>query len=82
MDKSTKEEHISQSSQTNFKHSEMAVTFLCGYNGIFKITHKKDKFFFISVFEGAEYKILHIPPGAYELESSNAENKRIIIDEG
>ena len=40
------------------------------------------KTIFISVFEGAEYNVNTIPPGAYEIESLNKEIKRIFIEEG
>ena len=38
MDKSTHEENLSQPLQTNNKHFKRPVTFLTGYNGIFKVT--------------------------------------------
>ena len=41
MDKSTHEEHLSQSIPTNNKQYKIAVTFLTGYNGIFNVTNKK-----------------------------------------
>ena len=40
MDKSTHEEHLSHPLQTNNNQFKLAVTFLTGYNGIFKITKK------------------------------------------
>ena len=46
MDKSTHEEHLSQSNQTNNKQLKISVTFLTGYNGIFNVTDKDNKFFF------------------------------------
>ena len=51
MDKLLHEEHLSQSLQTNNKQLKVAITFLTGYNGIFKVTNKNNKFIFISVFE-------------------------------
>ena len=46
MDKSTHEEHLFQSHQTNNKQFKIAVTFLTGYNRIFNITNSNNKFFF------------------------------------
>ena len=37
MDKSTHEEHLFQSLQTNNKQFKIAVTFLTGYNGTFNV---------------------------------------------
>ena len=45
MDKSTHEEHLSQSLQTNNKQFKIAVAFLTGYNGFFNVTHKNINFF-------------------------------------
>ena len=44
MDKSTYEEHLSEPLQTNIKHFKISVTFLTGYNGIFKVTNSNSKF--------------------------------------
>ena len=44
MDKSTHEEHISQPLQTNEKQFKITVTFLTGYNSIFNVTDKNNKF--------------------------------------
>ena len=46
MDKSTHEEYLSQPLQTNNKQFKIAVTFLSGYNGIFNVTEKNNKFYF------------------------------------
>ena len=82
MDKSTHEEHLSQPLQTNNKQFEIAVTFLTGYNGIFNVTNENNKFYFIkSITDKDGNIIITNPPGAYEIESLNNENKRIIIDE-
>ena len=83
MDKSTHEEHLSQPLQTNNKQFKIAVTFLTGYNGIFNVTDKNNKFYFLkSISDEDGYIIITIPVGAYELENLNNEIKRIIIDEG
>ena len=44
MDKSTHEEHLSKSLQTNNKQFKIGITFLTGYNGIFKVTNANNKF--------------------------------------
>ena len=46
MDKCTHEEHLAQPLQTNIKQFKIAVTFLTGYNGIFNVTDKNNKFYF------------------------------------
>ena len=82
MDKSTHEEHPYQQLQTNNKQFKIAVTFLSGYNGIFNVTDKNIKFYFIkSITDKDGYIQITIHPGAYELENFNIENQRIIIDE-
>ena len=83
MDKSTHEEHLFQPLQTNNKQFKIAVTFLTGYNGIFNVTDKNNKFYFMkSISDEDGYIQITILPGAYEIESLNKEIKRIIIDEG
>ena len=69
--------------QTNNKPFKIAVTFLTGHNGIFKVTISNNKFYFKKTFAN-EVKFIQftIPPGAYENESLNNEIKGIIIDEG
>ena len=82
MDRSTHEEHLFHPLQTNNKQFKIAVTFLTGYKGIFKVTNENIKFYFIkSITDEVEYILITIPPGAYELENLNNEIKRIIIDE-
>ena len=39
MDESTHKEQLSQPLETNNKQFKIAVTFLTGYNGIFKVTN-------------------------------------------
>ena len=81
MDKSSHEGHLFQLPQTNNKHFKIAVTFLTGFNGIFKVTNSNNKFYFIkSIFDDDYIKII-IPPGAYEIESLNNKIKKIIIDQ-
>ena len=80
MDKSTHEEHRSQPLHTNKKQYKIAITFLTGYNGIFNITSKNNKFYFIN--PANEIVMITIPHGAYELESLDLEIKRIINEEG
>ena len=45
MDKSIHEEHLSQPLQTINKQFRIAVTFLTGYNVIFNVTSKNNKFY-------------------------------------
>ena len=81
MDKSTHEENLSQSLQTNNRHFMIAVTFLTGYNGIFNVTNANNKFYFTKSITDDDHIQITIPPGAYEIESLNNEIKRIIIDQ-
>ena len=62
LDNSIYEEHLFQPLESNIKQFKIAFTFLTGHNGTFNVTNKNNKFIFISVFEGAEYNILTIPP--------------------
>ena len=79
MDKSTQEEHLAQ---TNRKQFQIAITFLTGYNGIFNVTNSNNRFYFKkTITNGDDFFQNTIPAGAYEFESLNNENKRIIIDE-
>ena len=80
MDKSTHEDHLSQPLQTNNKLFKIAVTFLSGYNGILNITNSNKKFYFKKSIPDENFFQNIIRPGAYEIESSNNETKRIIID--
>ena len=82
IDKPTREESLSQPLQTINEQFKIAVTFLSGHNGIFKVTNKQIKFIFLSVFGRAEHNIIKSPAGAYEMESLNAANKRNIFEEG
>ena len=82
MDKSTHEEHLSQSLQTNNKQFKIAITFLTGYNGIFNVTNSNNKFYFKKSNTDADGFIqVLIPKDAYELESLNDGIRRIIIEE-
>ena len=82
MNKSTHEEHLFQPLQTYNKQYKIAVTFLTGYNGIFNLTSKNNKFYFLkSITDKDGYIQITIPPGAYEIEALNNEIKRIIIDD-
>ena len=81
MDKSTHEEHLFQPLQTNNKQFKIAITFLTGYNGIFNVTSKNNKFYFFKSITDDDHILITIPPGAYEIENLNNEIKRIIIDQ-
>ena len=54
MDKSTHGEHLSEPLQTNNKQFKIAVTFLTGYNGIFNVTDKNNKFYFLQSIDGED----------------------------
>ena len=82
MDKSTHEEHLSQPLQTNNKQFKIAVTFLTGYNGIFNVANINNKFHFKKAIKDEDFIQISIPPGAYEIESLDAEIKRIITEKG
>ena len=83
MNKSTQEERLTQPFQTNIKQYKIAIPFLTGYNGIFNITNSNIKFPFQKTITNEEDFIqITIPPVAYEIESSNKENRRIIFDKG
>ena len=82
MDKSIHEEHLSQPLQTINKQFKFAVTFLTGYNVIFNVTSKNNKFYSAkSISDEDGFIQILIPKGAYELESLNNEIKRFIIEE-
>ena len=83
MNKSTPEEHLYQSLQTNNAQFKKAVTFLTGYNGVFNVLISNNKFSFMKSTTDKDgfIKITKLP-GAFELVSLNSEIKRIIIDKG
>ena len=81
MDKSTHEEHLYQLLQSNNKQFKRAVNFRTGYNGIFNVTSKNNKFYFAkSVSDEDGFVQIIFPKGADELESLNNEINRIIIE--
>ena len=76
MDKSTHEEHLSQLLQTKNKQFKIAVTFLTGYNGIFNVTDKNNKFYFTKTktkYDG--FIQILLPKGSYDIEKLNIEIK-------
>ena len=82
MDKSTHEEHLSQSLQTNNNQCKVAITFVTGYTGFFKVTNASNKFYFKETITSEKNFVqITIPLGAYEIESLDNEIKRIIISE-
>ena len=82
MDRNTREEYLSQPLQTDNKQIKIAVTFLTGYNGIFIVTKKNKKFYFLkSITEEDGFIQITIPPGAYEIEKLNIGIKRIVIEQ-
>ena len=83
MDKSTHEEHLSQPLQTNVKQPKIAITFLSGYNGIFNVSDKNNKFYFgKSNTDKDRFVQITIPQGAYEKGFVNDEFRRIVFAEG
>ena len=79
----THKEHIYQPLQTNNKQFEIVLTFSTGYNGIFNVTDKNNKFNFAkSVTNKDGFLQITLSPGAYEKDSLKDEIRRIIIDEG
>ena len=82
MNNSTHEEHLSQPLQTINKQFKSAVTFLTGYNGIFNVTNKCNKFYFTVSINDDDFSVFSVPPGGYAIVSLNNEIKRIITDEG
>ena len=80
MDKSTHEEHLFQTLQTNNKQFKIAVTFLTSYNGIFNITNSNNKFYFKKSIIEEDFIQTRIAEGAYEIKSLNNEINRILID--
>ena len=83
MNKSSHEEHLFQALQTNNKQFKKAVTFLTAYNGIFNVTDKNNKFYFLKSITDDDDVLIQIvvPQGAYEIESLDLEIKRLIIDQ-
>ena len=80
MDNSTHEEHLFAPLQTNNKQFKIAITFLSAYNGIFNVTSKNNKFYFKKNLIDEDFIQIKISEGAYEIESLDAEIKRILID--
>ena len=68
LDRSTHEEHLSQPLQTDKKQFKIAVTFLTGFNGIFKFIDKNNKFYFARLLTSETFSI-NKQQGAYEIES-------------
>ena len=77
LDKSTREEHLSQPIQTNIKQFKIAVTFLTGYNGNFILTPKNKKSYFMkSITDENGFIQIIIPSGAYKIEALDKGKKR------
>ena len=82
MKESTHEEHLSQPLQTNNKQFKIAITFLSGYNSLFNVSDKNNKFYFVKSIADDEYIKVTIRPGIYEIEALDLEIKRVVTDEG
>ena len=76
------EENLSQPLQIDNKQFKIPATFLMGYNGLFLNATEKSKFYFTKTFDEDDLYENTLSPGAYELESSIEEMKRIVIAEG
>ena len=77
-----KSNYLNQHKSKN-EQFKMAVTFLTGYNGVFKVTYSKNQLYLKkTTFDGDDFFQIAKPPGAYEIESINNEIKRIFIDKG
>ena len=81
MDTSTHEQHLSQPLQTKLKQFKIAVIILSGYNGIFYVTNKSNKFYFTRPINVDDFSKKFIPPGAFEIDSVSDENKGNMIEE-
>ena len=82
MKKSTHEKHLSQPLQAFRKQFKIVITFLTGYNGLFEVTDKNNKFYFAkSITDNDGFIRIILLEGACELELLNDEIKRIITDE-
>ena len=81
MDKSTHEEHLSQPIQINNKQFKFSITSLTGYNGIFNVTIRNDKFHFTVSIKDDDFSQITITQGVYELESLDKEINRNIFEE-
>ena len=80
MDKSVREEHLSQPLQTNNEQFKTGVTFSTGYNGIFNVTNKKTNFFLAkSVTDKDGFFYINIPKTVYEIDSLNNVIKGLLI---
>ena len=78
LNKSTHEEHLSQPLQTNKKQFKIT-----GYNGDFNDTISNFKFSSKkTITKENDFIQITIPPGAYEIESTKSEIRRIIIAKG
>ena len=79
VDESTHEERLSQPLQTNCNQFYFAISFLTGYNVVFKFT-KKFELFSAWTFDDNEYKESHVPTGVFELQSLNGDFTRKVIE--
>ena len=89
MNDSTHEENLQIPLQTNHRKFIVAVTFLTGYNGIFNITSKNNKFYYLTPTN--MLKFVTLPKGIYavvhetkedDITSFHTKIKELIIEEG
>ena len=67
--------------RTDSKQFKIAITFLTGYNGIFNVTNKNNKFYFRKSINDEDFIRNTILPGAYEIKGFDKEIKRPNFDE-
>ena len=82
VNKGTQDEHLDQPLQTNNKQFEKAVTFLTGYNGIFNVTSKNNKFESVRPINDGDFSVMSFSPGVFERAELEEEIERVINDKG
>ena len=80
--KTTREEILSQSIPTNIKQFELAVTFLSSYDGIFKVPSKNNRIYFTTSINDDDFNVDTIRPGANEMESLTRKIERNNTERG
>ena len=81
MDKSIHQETLAQPLQTNNNLNSLLL-FLLVITASLRLLERNNFYFAKSIIDKDGFFQITIPPGAYELESLNNENKRNIIGEG
>ena len=81
INKPTYEKKLSPLLQTDDERFKIAIAFLTGFDGIFNVTNKNNKFFFTRSINDDDLSKTTIPPGAYDIESLTNGNKRKFFEE-